>query len=216
MPIIDLYYGGVDTVDKGSVDVSVTYRSSVTSPEYPVFEAVKDRKSDLKDVPGTMEIHRSGSKGSRKLWNRRRLHFPDLSVLTLTIKRKGATARDGITLSRIALIARENAPLHEMRITLPMDQFSTLSALYFTGRYDILNADEVERFNLHKSDFSVGGIENFYTDNIDDIVNVQQLEPGIRASVKTTTAKVGSGDKQVVRIRKGRRIRTKIGKARKV
>jgi hypothetical protein len=101
---------------------------------------------------------------------------------------------------------RESAPLQELKIKVPTDARSNLSAIYVTGRFDILRPNEIEERGLNRGNNGANDMSTYSFAALDDIMELRIMEKGSRPRVKTKVVVNKQTGMGVVRLRKPRRI----------
>jgi hypothetical protein len=208
MSIIELTHGGILTRGKGSLDIFVSYRDVPKSEDQPLHLAVKDPNSGVKEPSGIIETVPSSKVYTGKSWTKRRIDFPDGSYVRFTIKqmRGGQIGAFRHSFHNFVISPRESAPLQELRISLPADERSNLSAVYIIGRYDILKPDEIQERGLNKGASGANDMATYDFAALDDILTLTVKERSGRPRAKSKVLINKATGKGVARIRRPRRI----------
>lgn len=207
---LEFSHGGVITSGQGSMDIFAAYRADPKSKELPIHEAVRDPQSGIKEDSGVLEIVPSSSFNTGKNWTKRRCMFPSGSFVKFTFRRmrKGSGAF-GASMHSIIVSPREGAALCELRVELPTDSKSSISAIYITGRFDILLPAEVKAKGLHKNAQGANDLSTFDIGAMDEFLGMRIIEKAERGRIKAKpkVLSVGGGTKALARVRRPRRIR---------
>jgi hypothetical protein len=208
MGTIDFVHGGVVTNGQGTMDIWVSYKKDDKAKERPIFEAVADPQSGIKEEGGVLEVLPSSTdqKVKGKTWVKRRCAFPNGSYLVFRIKRMRKSGTFAQAMHSFALQPRDSAPLIELAIELPyVAGRSTLSVVYIVGRFDVLRPQEVKAKKLHLNAQGASDLDTFDFAEMSDFVSLKVLEKADRAKLKPKLV-TGSKGKAIARVRRPRRI----------
>lgn len=208
MSMIELTHGGVLTRGHGGMDVFVSYRDVPKSDDQPLHLAVKDPNSGVKEPGGIVETFPSSKAATGKSWTKRRVDFPDGSFVRFTIKhmKGGAVGAFRQSMHNFVISPRESAPLQEIKINLPCDDRSNVSAVYITGRFDFLLPKEVQKRGLNKGNQGGNDLSTYDLAALNDIISMRVMEKSSRPRAKTKVIVNKQTGTAVARIRRPRRI----------
>jgi hypothetical protein len=208
MATIDFVHGGVVTGGQGTMDIWLGYRKDLKTKERPIWEAIADPGSGIKEEGGILEVVPSSTdqKIKGKTWVKRRASFPNGSYLIYRIKRMRKTGAFSQAMHSFALRPREGAPLIEIAIEPPyVAGRSTLSVVYIVGRFDIIMPKEVEELGLHITPQGGNDLHTYDFADMDDFMSVKILEKADRKKAKPKLV-TGTKGASITRVRRPRRI----------
>lgn len=138
---------------------------------------------------------------------------PNTEIL-LEYKHREANSAFGEDTEYLLLIVDPNAPLYRIMLELPFHHLSAVPTIFFEGRFEIIKTDDMlslpevwhDYFDLDPKEYNVSDILDPNAES--PYFLTQVLEGRNRAQAKAKTV-VTSDGKERVKIRRGRRIKTK-------
>lgn len=208
MSMIELTHGGILTRGNGSMDIFVSYRSTPKSDDQPLHLAAKDPNSGIREPGGIVETFPSSRVHSGKSLTKRRVDFPDGSFVRFTIKhlKGGTVGAFRQAMYNFIISPRETAPLQEIKIALPNDANSNVSAVYITGRFDIMMPKEILERKLNQGTAGGNDLSTYDLASLDEIIKLRVMEQASRPRIKSKMVVNKQTGVAVARLRRPRRI----------
>jgi len=212
MSTIELYNGKVQN-SAGAFSIWTQVRWGGMKKDIPLFNAVKDPKSPVSEPGGIIKSEPAHKiKANAGNWTCRRIECEPSTYLKFVCRKTDYKELFGglPTQSIFAfwIRARDTAPLRELRIELPHDSLSTYSALYITGRFDIVEPAELAEHKLYLTE-NEGTLQNdinqYDPRHQDGIIVDRIIEAEIAPKAKTQLKTVGG--QTITKPSKVRRIR---------
>lgn len=206
--IIDLITGHETFRDPSlSSRINCFYQKDKADDSISVYSAAKDAHSGITLVN---REYREASNYNRNFgsWCSARFDVVDGGFITVNLERK-TTGTFSVSKGQILLLAREQAALIRMEVELTGHPKATASRVYIEGRFDVILPDRFADIGVVISDRF---IDYYDPEAYSDFVNIKVLEKEMSSltKIKRGTLVTKSGDKLVVKRRRGRKLRLDI------
>lgn len=182
----------------------------------PIFEAFQKKLREFRDTSMIQTIPATSAHGPELggCWYVNRHELAPHTEVLLEYTHRDPDAVFGEETEYFMLIMDPNAPLYQLRLDLPRHHLSAVPHVFFTGRFEIVKADEQlehpeiwkDYFHLDDPDLEACDLMDFNQD--ERYFFATELEARVKATVKAKT-RITSDGKKMLKIRRGRRIKTK-------
>lgn len=143
-----------------------------------------------------------------------------LSGTEILVEYRYRTAGGGFgeSVEHLMLIANETAPLWQTRLDLPRHHLSAVPSIFFVGRYDIVDKDDLltpEAIAIWRDylsldeDYHLSDILDPAQDEEDRVFLHTQLEARIKAASRIDRTTRSDDGKSRIKIRRSRRVKTR-------
>lgn len=182
----------------------------------PVFEAYRRKLKGFREQNLVAQIPATAAHGPDVggSWYTNRHEVAPNTEILIEYKHREANSAFGEDTEYLLLIVDPNAPLYRISLDLPYHHLSAVPNLFFEGRFEIVKTDDMlpspeiwfDYFDIEPDDYDVSDILDPNAETPFFIPQV--LEGRQRATAKAKTVVTTDG-KERLKIRRGRRIKTK-------
>lgn len=183
----------------------------------PIFEAFQKklpgfREQNLVSTFPATQAHGPNIGGA---WYVNRHELAPQTEVLLEYAHRDPHSAFGEETEYLLLVMDPNAPLYQLRLDLPRHHLSAVPYVFFTGRFEIVTSDDqLAEPDVWMDYFDLLGEEGIMVSDIldsnsgDKFFFAAELEPRMKSTIKVK-ARVTQDGKKIMKIRRGRRIKTK-------